>query len=78
MADAPRFTRVIIDTSKFPRRRVTAIKVVSPTNRARKFSPDLRNLVTLECGHKVGVRAGYDVLRYYPCRECYKLARKYK
>lgn len=70
-------TRIIVDGSKYPPRRVTATKVINVTNRARKWSPDLRNIVTLECGHKVGVRAGYDVLRYYGCRECYKLAAKY-
>lgn len=52
-----------IDNSKFPFRKV----VSQQPSRA----PGASRLLTLECGHQVGLRDGRDVPEQAPCLECF-------
>lgn len=56
----------IIDNSKFPLRRVTVCRVTNPG------PANLAYMMTLECGHKVGLKKDVAVPARVPCQECYK------
>lgn len=57
-------TQVIIDNSKFPERKVIRVQP--------SWAPGASRLMTLECGHKVGLRDGFAVPAIGRCKECYE------
>lgn len=59
--------RNVIDNSKFPIR-----KVVSFRSAKNPGPADLSHLVTLECGHEVGVTKGAEIPTEVPCYWCDK------
>lgn len=56
-----------IDNSAFPIRKVASVRV------ARQAGPaNLSHILTLECGHEVGVKKGGEVPTEVPCYWCHK------
>lgn len=59
-----------IDSSKFPTRKVTGVRFAKNPGPA-----NLSHILTLDCGHEVGVKKGFDVPAEVGCYWCDKEGR---